>query len=306
MNSYTRQHLARAWSRHFILQMASVTVMTLVLVLLNFLFLGYAGFTRTLGQWGQSLEMIVYLKDGSTEEAISKIRSMVETSGQFEKVGFTEKAEATKRFLTALGPDSLELLKDPKWSSPIPASFELLLSSDLSVEQRVPAMQMWSAKLKGLEAVEDIFYGQGWIENFTKFIASARGVLFVVWILSLAVGLLIVSNCIRLSFAQRREEIEILELVGATSSFVRQPFLVEGLTLGILASILSLTLSFFFHSFFIYWLSKTWTFWAALDGLKAMDGRTILINIVTALAFGWLGAWNCVRRLNTGWSAAVK
>lgn len=305
MNDYLVQHLFRAWDRHWILQLASVTVMTLVLVLLNFLFLGYSSFNGTLNQWGRGLEMIVYLKEGASSENLEKFRALLSESREFDRSEYTTKEQATKKFLTSLGPDSLELLKDPKWASPIPASFELRLSQNVPIEGRVPALQAWSAKLKALDYVDDVFYGQGWIENFSSFINSARGVLAVIWLLSLSVGLLIVSNCIRLSFWQRKEEIEILELVGATSGFVRTPFLFEGAMLGIVSSILSLFISLTLHTALISWLSQTWSFWVALDQLQPLEWWTVALNFLTAMAFGLLGAWNCLRKINTGWSAAV-
>lgn len=305
MNSYLFQHLFRAWSRHWVLQLASVTVMTLVLVLLNFLFLGYSAFNDTIHQWGRGLEMVVYLKEGTPPEALEKFRADVNGAGEFESIDFTTKEQATKKFLEVLGSESLELLKDPKWNSPIPASFELRLSQNIPVKARVPALQTWSAKLKGLEIVEDVFYGQGWVENFAAFISSARGALAVLWLLSLSVGLLIISNCIRLSFWQRKEEIEILELVGATSAFVRTPFLLEGVMLGFIASLASLLISLAFHSVMLGWLAQTWSFWAALEKVQPLEGWTIVVNILTAVIFGLLGAWNCVRKINTGWSAAV-
>ncbi len=305
MNAYAIQHLLRAWQRHWVLQMASVTVMTLVLVLLNLLFLGYSTFNKTLDQWGRGLEMIVYLKEGIAPDAIDGLKADLEKSGEFERIQFTPKEEATKKFLSALGPESLDLLKDPKWSSPIPSSLELRLSGVIPVDLRVNALESWSAKLKGMEFIDDVFYGQGWVENFTHFLTSARGVLVVMWILSLSVGLLIISNCIRLSFWQRKEEIEILELVGATTRFVRTPFLIEGAFLGAIASVLSIVISFLLHSAILAYLGKSWSFWLAFDQMHSMEAWAVAANIVTAMAFGFFGAWNCVRKLNTGWSAAV-
>lgn len=305
MNSYAVQHLLRAWRRHWVLQAASVTVMTLVLVLLNFLFLGYSAFNKTIDQWGRGLEMIVYLKEGTPQATLDSFRGTLEKSGEFEQIQFTPKEEATKKFLSALGPESLDLLKDPKWSSPIPSSFELRLSGIIPVESRVQALSSWSAKIKGLEFIDDVFYGQGWVENFTHFLTSARGVLFVMWVLSLSVGLLIISNCIRLSFWQRKDEIEILELVGASTQFVRTPFLLEGAVLGAVASVLSLAISFGLHSALLSWMGKSWSFWLAFDQMQSLEVWAIGANIITAMAFGFLGAWNCVRKLNTGWSAAV-
>jgi cell division transport system permease protein len=299
------QHLFRAWRKHWALQMASVTVMTLVLMMLNGLFFGYTAFNRTVDQWGKGLEMSVYIKEGAEPGAVEGLERQVRESGEFDQVHFTPKTEATKKFLTALGPESLELLSDPKWSSPIPASFDLRLSDQVPTGNRVNVMQTWSARLRGLDFVEDVFYGQGWVENFSSFLGGARGVVAMCWVLALCVGLLIVSNCIRLSFLQRRDEIEILELVGATSRFIRVPFLLEGVVLGAVASVCSLLLSYGLHALLLGWLGDKWNFWFALQNLAPLQAWYIAANLASGIAFGALGAWNCVRKLNTGWSAAA-
>lgn len=305
MNGLLVQHLGRAWRKHWALQVASVTVMTLVLMILNLLFLGYSAFQSTVNQWGSGLEMTVYLQEGISTEAQKNLQAKLEGNRDFESVRFTDKAEATKKFLTTLGGESLNLLSDPKWQSPIPANYEIRLNSQFAVADRVGALSRWSHDLKAMAGVDDVFYGQGWIENFSKFLSSARGAAFGFWALCLSVGLLIVSNCIRLSFLQRKDEIEILELVGATPRFIRIPFLVEGVAIGVIASLLSISLSAIFHSAILNWIGSNWGFWLALNDVSIFQGWHIVLNIVSGLMFGFLGAWNCVRKLNTGWSAAV-
>ncbi len=297
-----REHLFRTWRRHWPLQMASVTVMTMVLLILNLMFLSFSVFNRMVLQWGQGLEMIVYVREGSAPK-LERLREQLETSGDFEQIHFISKNEATKKFLTALGPESLELMQDSKWNSPIPASFELRLSSKIPTADRVTALKAWAAQFHGFDFVEDVFYGQGWVENFSRFLQSVRGVMLLIWILSLSVGLLIVSNCIRLSFLQRREEIAILELVGATTSFVRTPFLLEGMTIGLLASLTSLVLSFLLHTLFLGWLGGMWDFWLANQQIAPLKPWYVAANLTTGITFGVLGAWNCLRKLNTGWAA---
>lgn len=279
--------------------------MTMVLVILNFVFLGFSTFNQLVDSWGRGMEMIVYVKEGISPENLARLRGKIEKSGDFDQVEFTSKNEATKRFLAALGPDSSDLLKDPKWSSPIPASFELRLSERIPMQERLASLQGWGDQFRALDFVDEVFYGQGWVENFSKFIGSARGMIAGVWILSLSVGLLIVSNCIRLSFLQRREEIEVMELVGATSRFIRVPFLIEGLVLGLAASVLSLAVSFGLHSLLLAWLSDKWSFWLALKLISPLQPWYIVMNLASGIGFGALGAWNCVRKLNTGWSAAA-
>lgn len=301
-----RQHLFRAWRKHWALQVASVTVMTLVLMVLNLLFLGFNAFNSTVAQWGRGLEMIVYLKESAPPAKIEEFKNHLRETGEFDQVTYTTKPEATKKFLDALGPDSLELLKDPKWASPIPASFELRLSEAIPPESRVKALESWSARLHAMDLVEDVFYGQGWVENFSRFLGGARTLVALFWALSLGAGLLIVGNSIRLSFMQRKEEIEILELVGATSRFIRIPFLLEGVVIGLIASVMSIGLSYALHSALLAWVGDKWSFWLAAQSLPPLAPAHIAMNILSGVAFGGLGAWNCVRKLNTGWSAAAR
>jgi cell division transport system permease protein len=93
--------------------------------------------------------------------------------------------------------------------------------------------------------------------------------------------------------------------VGATSRFIRTPFLLEGAVLGILASILSLVLSYLLHSLFLAWVGDQMSFWVAIRELAPLKGWYIAANLCAGVGFGLLGAWNCVRKLNTGWSAAA-
>lgn len=304
MNAYVmKQHLFRAWRRHWPLQIASVTVMAVVLVIMNLMFLGFTTFNHMVSQWGRGLEMIVYVKEDANFVSIDQFRSKLEKSGDFDQIQFVSKHDATKKFLTALGNESLALMSDPKWSSPIPASFELRLSEKIPMEERVASLQNWASQLHAFDFVEDVFYGQGWVENFSRFLRHTRGIVLLTWILSLSVGLLIVGNCIRLSFLQRREEIEVLELVGATASFIRTPFLVEGIAIGILASLGSLAFSFALHTALLGWLGNKLDFWLALQQIAPLQPWYIFANIFTGISFGALGAWNCVRKLNTGWAA---
>jgi cell division protein FtsX len=101
-----RQHLFRAWKKHWPLQFASVSVMTLVLMILNLMFLGFSSFNQMVAQWGRGMEMVVYLKEGTQAEQMETLREHIESSGDFEETRYTSKAEATKRFLQALGPSN--------------------------------------------------------------------------------------------------------------------------------------------------------------------------------------------------------
>lgn len=303
-NSLLRQHILRVWTLHWPLQLATVTVMTTVLMLFNLLAAGVSGAEQLLFHWGQGLEMVVYIKDSASDADVESLKAQLNESGHVENIHFTSKKAATENFLSSLGKDSLSLLSDPKWNSPLPASFEARLRRSIASEDRLEELKSWSASLKEISAVEDVFYGQGWIENFSHFIRQARFVVGGIWVLSLVVGLLIVGNCIRLSFLRRKEEIEVLELVGATPRFVRTPFIAEGIFLGLVSSVLSLGLSYALHSTTLQYLRAQWTFWNQWSALHPLELWMAGLNLLLGIGFGAVGAWLCVRKLNTGWSAA--
>jgi len=291
--------------RHWPLQIASVTIMVLVLVMMNLLTLAANLFDRAVTETGRGLEMIVYLRDGAGEADVARVEKMARAGGDFTSVTSVDAARATRQFLASLGRESLALLDDPEWKSPIPPTLELRLSDQVAPEARVGTLRAWSGRFHATGVVADVFYGQGWVENFSRFIGGARTLFAGLWLLASAVGLLIVGNCIRLSFQQRRDEIEILELLGATPRFIRRPFMAEGLALGAVASALSLALSWGLHAAVLHWLAGAGASYVTVGTVAPLPWWCVALNVASASSFGALGAWDCVRRLNTGWSAAA-
>ena len=279
--------------------------MTMVLVMMNLMFLGASVFNRFVGEWGRGLEMVVYLKSDADPGATTTAENTARASGDFDQVTFTDARSATRRFLTSLGQDALGLLDDPTWVSPIPATLALRLNDRIAADRRVETLRDWSRRFTSSQIAADVFYGQGWIENFARFIGGARTLFFTLWLLASSVGLLIVGNCIRLSFQQRRDEIEVLELLGATPRFIRGPFLFEGLALGATASLVSMLLSWGLHAGALHWLASVGEPWFAVGAVAPLPVWGVVLNVVSGVGFGALGAWHCVRRLNTGWSAAA-
>ena len=120
--------------------------------------------------------------------------------------------------------------------NPLPASFIASVSPDSNSADIVSNFAMRVQKFPGVERVR---YSREWVERLTLFVRYLElGAIIVGLILSLA-SLTIISNTVRLSFYIRREEIEILRLIGATGSFVAIPYIIEGAILGTMGGMLS-------------------------------------------------------------------
>lgn len=97
-------------------------------------------------------------------------------------------------------------------------------------------------KIEKMEYAAKVKYGQGSVEKLFKFIKASRNVGLVLIIGLLFTAMFLISNTIKITIVARRREIEIMKLVGATNAFIRWPFFLEGLWIGLIGSILPIAL----------------------------------------------------------------
>jgi len=189
--------------------------------------------------WKEQFQVTVFLEDGITGEQLALLKRRVQSERAVKGMTYTSKAEALQQFKREL--QGKESLLEGLGENPIPASLQLRVHE---AYQTPEALKQLTASLGRLEGVEDVMYGQEWVDRLSSVIRVLR-------LLGLSVGLalglaslLIVSNTIRLAVYARADEIEVMRLVGATRLHVRAPFLLEGMIQGMLGAGLALLLLF--------------------------------------------------------------
>ena len=133
---------------------------------------------------------------------------------------------------------NLKPLLDMKFN-PLPASYKIQF---YEADSRLVHIRELSEQLKAKKGIESVQYGQEWITKIEKFMFFSRLFLFAMGGLLCFGLILIISNTIRLSIYSRQDEIELMLLIGATPSFVKIPYLFEGMLQGLTGSILALFL----------------------------------------------------------------
>jgi cell division transport system permease protein len=173
--------------------------------------------------------------DPAHEEALA--RRAAELPG-VSRVDLVTREAALERFRERLGGSTLlEALEQ----NPLPASLEITLAP--GVTRGAQAARV-AAALDRLEGVEEVVGGESWVEGYARALALVRSAGLGLGTILAAATLLIVANTIRLAVYARRDEIEILALVGASRTFVRLPFVIEGAIQGTLGGLLGLLLLF--------------------------------------------------------------
>lgn len=177
------------------------------------------------------VQINVYLLDKVDREQARDIEKDLKEIEGVETVGFVTKDEAMERFKDRLG-DQKTLLDALDETNPLPDSFEVTVTNPDLVKTAAEKME----KIDGVECAK---YGQDVMEHLFEITRLLRIFGFTLMLVLAFATLFIISNTIRLTVFARRKEIAIMKYVGATDWFIRWPFVMEGMVLGLFGSIIA-------------------------------------------------------------------
>jgi cell division transport system permease protein len=204
-------------------------------------------FVSFLEAWEKKVQIILYLKDGVEEEQILRLKGELQKEEGIREVRYISQRTARESFerdLAGYG-GILKGLKEEIF----PASFEITMEEHFRTPERIRSL---ASRLSTIKEAEEVQYGGLWLERFSLFLYILR---WSVWILGGVLIIIIISvtaNTVRLTLYNKKTEIEILKLVGATDAFVKLPFYLEGGLQGLLGAggaivLLLAVFRFFFH-----------------------------------------------------------
>ncbi len=217
------------------IHLIAVGTIAFALLTLGIFMITVINLDRTFNELGRDMQVIIYLDRASSAQDITRAGERIAGLPQARKVTFVSKEEALARLKEGLKTQS-GLLDDLR-ENPLPPSFEI----ELKEEHADPEdLQAFISEVKKIAASAEVDYGQEWLQRFSAFISMLKLVGLSIGSFLLLATVFIISNTIRLTIYSRREEIEIMKLVGATNLSIRIPFFLEGIAQGLLASLLSL------------------------------------------------------------------
>jgi cell division transport system permease protein len=214
---------------------ATVTITVAFVVLGGFLILT-SNMERVFTRWQDAAEFSVYLSDAATPDQRAAIEKTLGESAVVGAIQLVSKEEALRRFRQNFGALA-EAAGDPA-SNPLPASIEVQLRPGVNPAE-VGAL---AQKAAGLPGVADVRYDRQWIQRLMYAVDVVRTGGFALAALLMFAAALTVASVVRLALLARREEIHIMQLVGAPIAYIRGPFIVEGLIQGGMGAIAALVI----------------------------------------------------------------
>jgi cell division transport system permease protein len=238
-------------------QFRTRNIFSVTIICLSFLtvgiFMSLANNLRaTARELSRNMTVAFYLDKGLTAAAVEAVRQEIGQPGFVESARVVTPDEALERFRVSF-PELADIVAGLE-TNPFPTSIELRVSARASASKEV--VEFVDA-MRARPGITDVLFNQDWVEKMQGFsrLTGAVGA-FLGGILILT-SFFIISNVVKLNVFARKNEIEILRFVGGTNLFIRIPFWLEGITLGLLGSLLSLVLLFVVVNLFPIYLSAS-------------------------------------------------
>jgi cell division transport system permease protein len=250
-----------------------------------------ANLERLGNEWSNSAELSVYLKDDVTADQRHAVEVALAPSDLIDAHDYISKSDALARFKQTFG--DLAGTVDSVGGNPLPASLEVRLRPGPGVSSSVDIL---ASRLREMPGVADVRYDRQWLSRVLSAINVVRGVgLFLGLVLTIAAALT-VANVVRLALYARRDELEIMDLVGAPRAYVRGPFIMEGVLqggIGALLALIALSVAFFaIRARYLVPLASALN----LSSIGFLPVELCLAMILGGMAVGCLGgvvaAWN--------------
>ena len=215
----------------------AVLAIALAAVVLGTLLLVTWNVDRLMTQWTTASEFSVFLRDDATSEQRGTIEAAIDQSGLIEAREYVSKAQALSRFRTEFA--DLAALTNDLDDNPFPASLEVRVRSDAEQNGRADALVKRIASMPG---VADVRYDREWLARVATGLSALRGAGFALALLMAIAAAVTVAAVVQLGLDARRDEIEIMKLVGSPVTFIRGPFIAEGFLQGGLGALLAVVL----------------------------------------------------------------
>jgi cell division transport system permease protein len=226
------------------LSIAATAIMVVTLVIVAFFSFSALFLQNQLQSIRNKIDLTLFLKDEATPDQVQQLQSYARTLPNVKDVTYVSKDEALNRLRTS-SKDGEKLAKTAvEIGNPLPASLEVRTNSLEKLEELDKTLGQAPQKdIIASSSLQDSDDRKKIVENIVAISNAVSKVGTIISSAFLVISLLIIFNTIRMAIFTRREEIEIMKLVGATKWFIRGPFLVEGVMYGIIGATIAISIS---------------------------------------------------------------
>jgi len=222
--------------RNFSLSLASILCVTITLIIVSVSIVIAQNINHATKKIENEMHIVVYMTEDSTDEDVENLRSEIESIATVREVEFISKEE--QKFIMSEYNEAFATFLNFLDENPLLNSFIIYLKD-------VKQISNVSEEIMTLPYVETVKYGEGTVEQIISAFDIIQKFTIGIVIALILVTVFLISNTIKLTIYSRRNEIEIMRLVGASNRTIKLPFLFEGLIIGVVGAIIPVCITIY-------------------------------------------------------------
>ncbi len=282
---------AKSVIRNFSLSLASISCIAITLIVVSFSIIISYNVENFTEQIRKDVTMVIFLDSDATEQDSNRIEKAIRDTNNVEKLTFKSKKEQASDFAKE---DEVFSTIVNSWSennNPLLDSFELKLKD---VEQ----IKDMANKIKKMDKVNSVSYGEDMVNQLITIFDVVKKVSIIAVLALIIVTAFLIANTIKLAIYARKREIEIMRLVGASNISIKIPFVIEGLFLGLIGSILPIIITVYgYTSLYDFFGGKIFnSSLARLIQPTPFVYLASLLLMVIGILVGMFGSWQAVKK----------
>ncbi len=269
------------------LYLNAVTIITIAVAffILNIFFIIYNNVNSVLGEWKGRIRIIAYLQDGLSGGDLTSLENRIKNTAGIKTIKYYSKQDALGQFREELKGQA-GILSGVS-ADVLPAYLTITVQESVLNNNSIDKL---AAAIKRVPGVSDVQYG-------AQIAQKVSGILILVKMLGIGIGgfmlfaiFIIVSNTIRISIFSRKDEIEIMKLVGATNLFIEIPFMLEGMIQVLAGTTISIVFLYLVYRLFLYRLHTTLGSLFLTMNVSFLSTNAILALLAGSALMGMTGA----------------
>lgn len=278
----------KSLKRNRTLSVASIITVSLTLFMFGIFLIAMLNANKLVKNVESKLEVQVFLKEKISESDKNNIEKTVKNINGVVQVSYETKEQALEKYKEQLGEKNEGLLKGFDKENPLPESYIVKVKSPELVEVVVSNIEKKSG-------VEEVVANRELVDRIAAFTKGIKWVGAAALIILIPISLLLIGNTIKLAVYSRRREIGIMKFVGATDGFIRWPFIIEGIVIGLIGSLISGLLLHYSYNLIYHKLSVSVPMLNLVSSTYIL-GNVLWIFILSGIIIGSVGSIMSIRK----------
>lgn len=276
--------------RNFSLSLASISCITITLIIVAIAIMASLNINNFTEEIEKDLTIVVFLDRDADDNDIKDVKRELDKISNVEKITFISKDEVKEQMREESEVFAKVLDGYDEGESPLKDTYQVKV-------KEIEKIKVTADRIKKIDSVSVVRYGEGMVEKLVSAFTSIKNVTYGVVIALIVVTVFLIVNTIKLTISARKREIGIMRLVGASNFTIKTPFIIEGMILGVLGSIIPVIFTTYgYMAFYKHFDGYLFSQLIVLIKPEPFIYTTSLMVIIIGILVGMIGSASAVKK----------